>query len=134
LSGPIVVLDSGTVDQVTTNREFRLVLADLVEGGWTPLIPTVVLAEVVSGRPSDAPTNQAVKRIGTADTDQATARRAGQLRADAERASSRRVPGGIDAIVAAHAAGAEHGVVFTTDPGDLRRLLADHPGIVVERP
>lgn len=36
--------------------------------------------------------------------------------------------------VAAHAATAGHGVVFTTDPTDLRRLLADHPTIAVEKP
>ena len=44
------------------------------------------------------------------------------------------MPGGIDAIVAAHAAEAGAGVVFTTDPRDLRRLLADTRGVVVEKP
>ncbi|MEZ5206141.1 MAG: hypothetical protein R2690_03965 [Acidimicrobiales bacterium] len=134
MSAPRVVLDSGVVDLAETDQEFRWVVRDLVEGGWEAVIPTVVLAEAVTGRPTDAPVNRAVKRLGTKDTDQAVARRAGQLRSGAERAKSRRVPSGIDAIVAAHAADAGAGVVFTTDPIDLRRLLADFPQIAVERP
>ena len=134
MSAPRVVLDSGVVDLAETDQEFRWVVRDLVEGGWEAVIPTVVLAEAVTGRPTDAPVNRAVKRLGTKDTDQAVARRAGQLRSGAERAKSRRVPSGIDAIVAAHAADAGAGVVFTTDPLDLRRLLADFPQIAVERP
>ena len=79
--------------------------------------------------------NQLVRRLDTVDTDQATARRAGQLRYDATRSeTARRVPSGIDAIVAAHAAGAGVGVVFTTDPSDLGRLLANFSQIRVEKP
>jgi predicted nucleic acid-binding protein len=62
------------------------------------------------------------------------ARHAGILRFAVERSGGRRIPGGIDAIVAAHAAAAGSGLVFTTDPSDLRRLLADDPGVRVEKP
>ncbi len=134
MTEPVVVLDSGVIDLATTDREFRWVLRDLVDGGWTAVIPTVVLSEVITGRAEDAPTNQAVNRVGTVDTDQLVARRAGLLRYRAERSAGRRPPGGIDAIVAAHAVGAGGGVVFTTDPSDLRRLLVDHAHIRVERP
>ncbi|MEZ5143018.1 MAG: hypothetical protein R2726_10940 [Acidimicrobiales bacterium] len=134
MSDPVVVLDSGVVDQAVTNQEFRWVLRDLVEGGWVPVIPTVVLAEATTDRPTDAPVNQAVKQIGTIDTTPPTARLAGRLRYNVERSGAHRVPGGIDAIVAAHAAEAGAGVVFTTDPRDLRRLLADTRGVVVEKP
>jgi predicted nucleic acid-binding protein len=134
MTEPVVVLDAGVIDLATTDREFRWVLRDLVEGGWTAVIPTVVLAEAITGRARDAPTNQTVRRVGTVDTDQATARRAGLLRSRAERSAGRRPPGGIDAIVAAHAVEAGMGVVFTTDPADLRRLLIDHTRIRVEKP
>jgi predicted nucleic acid-binding protein len=40
----------------------------------------------------------------------------------------------LDAIIAAHAAEVGSGVVFTTDPADLRRLLAEYPRIAVEKP
>jgi predicted nucleic acid-binding protein len=131
---PVVVLDSGVVDRATTNQEFRCVLRDLVEGGWLPVIPTVVLAEGITGKHADAPANLAIKRLDTVDTDQATARHAGVLRHGVQRSGARRIPGGIDAIVAAHAAEIGVGAVFTTDPSDLRRLLADYPRIRVEMP
>ena len=129
-----MVLDSGVIDQATTNRNFRWVLRDLVERGWVPVIPTVVLAEAITGRREDAPVNQVINGLDTVDTTQATARRAGHLRFGVQRSGVRRVPSGIDAIVAAHAADAGTAVVFTTDPSDLRRLLADFPRIRVDRP
>jgi hypothetical protein len=129
-----VVLDSGVLDLAETNQEFRWLLRDLVEGGWEPSIPTVVLAEMVTGRPTDAPVNRVVKRLGTSGTSEALARRAGHLRYGVQRAASRRIPSGIDSIVAAHAAEVGSGVVFTTDPADLRRLLVDFPHITIQRP
>ncbi len=89
------------------------------------------LSEAIIGRPQDAPVNQVINRMGTVDTDQAAARRAGQLRFWVQRSGSRRTPTGIDAAHAAHAAEA---VVFTTDPTDLRRLLVDCPWVTVDKP
>jgi hypothetical protein len=134
VSDPVVVLDSGAIDQTIANPEFRWVLRDLIEDRWVPVIPTVVLSEVVPGRPQDAPVNQIVNRLGTVDTTRATARRAGHLRFGVLRSGVRQIPSGIDAIVAAHAADAGSGVVFSTDPIDLRRLLSDFPRIKVEEP
>ena len=134
MSNPTVVLDSGVIDRATGNQEFRGVLRDLVEHGWEPVIPTATLSEAITGRPQDAPVNQLVNRIGTVDTDEATARRAGQLRFRVERSGSRRKPTGNDAIVAAHAADADGSVVFTTDPSDLRRLLVDCQWVRVDKP
>jgi predicted nucleic acid-binding protein len=134
VSDPVVVLDSGVIDKAIANPEFRWVLRDLIGDGWVPVIPTVVLAEAITGRREDAPVNQVVNRLGTVDTPQATARRAGHLRFGVQRSGVRRIPSGIDAIVAAHAADAGSGVVFTTDPTDLRRLLAEFPRIKVEKP
>ena len=134
MSNPTVVLDSGVIDRATGNQEFRWVLRDLLEHGWEPVIPTVTLSESITGRPQDAPVNQLINRIGTVDTDQAMARRAGQLRFGVERSGARRTPTGIDAIVAAHAADTHEAVVFTSDPSDLRRLLVDCPWVKVEKP
>ena len=134
MSDPTIVLDSGVIDQVNANPEFRWLLRDLIENGWVPVIPTVVLAETITGRAQDAPVNQAVKRLGTVDTTEATARRAGQLRFAVQRSGARRIPSGIDAIVAAHASDAERSVVFTTDPTDIRRLLADFRRIIIDKP
>jgi len=133
MSAPVIVLDSGAVERVTTDRVVRAMVHDLLTDGWDPVIPTVTLAEAITGRPTDAPANQAINRLGTVTTDADTARRAGWLRTAVVRAGGRRVPSGIDAIVAAHAVGAGRGVVLTTDPVDLRRLLADHPSVAVTR-
>lgn len=133
MSEPVIVFDAGVIDQVVTNKEFRAVLDDLVRSGWEPIIPIPVLAEAITGRVTDAPANQAIGRIGTAVTDETLARHAGALRYTAARTAGRRTPSGIDAIVAAHAADAGVGVVFTTDPRDLRRLLAGNPRVRVER-
>ena len=134
MSEPVIVLDAGVLDRATTNHEFRWTLRELTDGGWTPVIPTVVLAEAITGRPEDAPVNHAVSRIGTAETGEATARLAGRLRYSVKRSGERKAPSGIDAIVAAHAAEAGRGVVFTTDLPDLERLLSDTPSIAVRKP
>jgi predicted nucleic acid-binding protein len=134
MSETVIVLDAGAIDQVVTNKEFRAVLDDLLRSGWIPIIPTAVLAEAITGRAMDAPANQAIGRIDTTVTDEPLARYAGALRYAAARTAGRRPPSGIDAIVAAHAADAGAGVVFTTDPGDLRRLLTSSPRVRVERP
>src|SRR5262249_3929999 len=99
-----------------------------------PIIPTPVLAESITGRPTDAPANQAISRIGTVLTDEPLACQAGAMRHVAARAAGRRAPSAIDAIVAAHAADAAVGVGSPTYPGDLRRLLLDHSRIRVEHP
>jgi hypothetical protein len=134
MTGPVIVLDSGAIDQVVRNKEFRGVVEGLLRSGWTPVTPTAVLAETITGRPTDAPANQVIGRIGTTVTDGLLARQAGALRRAAAETAGRRVPSGIDAIVAAHATDAGAGVVFTTDPADIRRLLAPTPRIRVERP
>jgi hypothetical protein len=134
VSEPAVVFDSGAIDQAATNGEFRSVLRSLLEDGWSPVLPTVVLAEAITGRPDDAPANQVIRRLGTVDTSQATARRAGHLRFSVQRTGVRRMPSGIDAVVAAHAVDAGRAVVFTADTTDLRRLLVEYPRIAVEKP
>ena len=134
MKGPAAVLDAGVVDRAATDREFRDHLRGLVQAGLTPIIPAVVLAEALTGTGRDAPVNLTLRRFGTTLTDERIARQAGRLRSDAAVDGGRRVPSGIDAIVASHAVDAESGVVFTTDPSDLRRLLANHPRIAVRKP
>ena len=134
MSEPAVVFDSGVIDEAATNGEFRSVLRELLENGWSPVVPTVVLSEAITGRPDDAPANQVIRRLDSVDTSQATARRAGHLRFSVQRTGVRRIPSGIDAIVAAHAVDVGRAVVFTTDTTDLRRLLVEYPRIAVEKP
>lgn len=128
-----MVLDSGAVDRATADRWLRSVIKDMVRAGVEVLVPVAILAEAITGTGRDAPANQTIKRFGTTEADEALARHAGHLRYRSMRqAGGRRLPSGIDAIVAAHAASAFEAIVFTTDPSDLRRLLAGHSNVRVE--
>ena len=125
-----IVLDTGALDRVTTDRTIRRAVDRLLQAGWSAHVPTVVLAEAITGRATDARVNQTLRRTGTTLTTAPTARLAGRLRGNVARAG-RESPSGIDALVAAHAAEATRAVVFTTDPSDLRALLTDHTRAVV---
>lgn len=134
VTGNSVVLDSGVLDQASADRRIRLKIQRLATPDRPVVIPTIVLAEATTGRREDAPVNQTVKRFGTVTTDEGIARRAGVLRHRVVQQGDRRAPSAVDAIVAAHAVDTEAGMVLTTDPADLRRLLVEHPKILVEKP
>ena len=129
-----LVLDAGVLDRVTTSAEFRGVVRELLHAGWDIVVPTVVLAEALTGNRTDAPANATIARTGTHVTTEHVARRAGQLRSTALRAGGRRHPSGIDAIVAAHALDANKSVIFTTDVQDMRLLLDGHASVRIEAP
>jgi len=56
----LVVLDSGAVERVESSKILRGILRRLVEVGADVVIPTVVLAEAVTGRATDAVVNRVV--------------------------------------------------------------------------
>lgn len=129
----LVVLDSGAVERVESNKIMRGMLRRLVEDGADVAIPAIVLAEAVTGRSADAVVNRVVARFGTVTTSEAFARRAGALRHRLPK-SRRARASAVDAVVAAHAVlGALSTVVFTTDVEDLTSLLSGHRHVRVER-
>jgi hypothetical protein len=129
----LVVLDSGALERVESDKIMRGVLRGLVEDGADVAIPTVVLAETVTGRPADAAVNRVVARFGTVTTEEAVARRAGALRHRLPKARRADVSA-VDAIVAARAVfSGVSTVVFTTDVGDLAALVAGQGDVKIER-
>jgi hypothetical protein len=129
----LVVLDSGAIERVESSKILRGLLRRLIEDGAEVAIPTVVLAETVTGRPADAIVNRVVARFGTVTTHEATARRAGALRYRLPKAR-RAQTSAVDAIVAAHAVlSASSTLVFTTDVKDLAALVSGQPHVRVER-
>jgi hypothetical protein len=129
----LVVLDSGALERVESSKILRGILRRLVEGGADVVIPTVVLAEAVTGRATDAVVNRVVARFGTVVTPEAIARRAGALRHSLPKAR-RAKTSAVDAIVAAHAVlGAKSAVLITTDADDLTGLVSAHGHVRVER-
>ncbi len=114
-----LVLDSGGVSALATgdlraNRLFRRA----VRKGYVVVIPTPVLAEVYSGRATDASMDRVVKDVEfLIPTSVSVARRAGELRS---RSGVRDV---VDAIVVAEASVVPDSIVLTSDASDIRSLI-----------
>lgn len=91
-------------------------------------MPMVVLAETVRGSgPRDAAVNLTLNQFAPhRPLDEPTARVAGALLAAAGSNST------VDALVAAEALRRAPATLITSDPDDLRTLLAGHRGVVVE--
>ena len=133
MSSGIVVLDAGAVERLTDSHDAQAALGAAARRGWVFAIPTVVLAECLTGTERDAKANRLIKKLGTVQTTESIARTAAHLRHGVERVGRQRVPSAVDAIVAAHAIHLDAEAIVTTDVTDLRRLLANRPDIGVER-
>lgn len=117
----MLILDSGGLsylgrrnqDAVATIRVF------VRDGLWPPVVPSVVLAESITGRQrNDANVNRLLKTCEVVEgLPEALARRAGELRFRAQRGSA------VDSILVATAE--PTGIVLTGDDKDLA-ALANH--------
>jgi predicted nucleic acid-binding protein len=132
---PRIVLDSGGLTALVggshTAREW---LRWIVDHDGTISVPTPILVECTTGDGArDAEVNRVLGILERAaavlvSPGAATARRAGAMRFRA------RTDDGIDALVAAEASGDESAaVILTSDPDDLRKLLADHTHVHVQK-
>jgi hypothetical protein len=124
-----LVLDSGGLSRLSqrTRRAAALIDALREEHLWPPVVPTMVLAKSTTGSArTDANTNRLIK---TCDVEpivaEATARRAGMLRARARAGSA------VDALVVAVAE--PGGTVLTGDPKDLEALAAHADDVAIAR-
>jgi predicted nucleic acid-binding protein len=124
----MLILDSGGVSRLAKRDRdtAALIIALRRRGLWPPIVPTVVLAESLTGSAKrDANTNRLVKACDVRPSvSERVARRAAELRTKARRGSA------VDALVAAIA---EPGsAVLTSDGADLRALAANAADIVIE--
>jgi hypothetical protein len=124
----MLVLDSGGVSFLAQRSRASVALLAALrrDGLWPAMVPSVVLAECLTGQPGrDAVTNRFLKTCDIAEfAPQALARRAAALRTQARRGSA------VDALVVA--AAEPGGVVLTSDAGDLRALAEHATGVAVE--
>ncbi|MFN8035983.1 MAG: PIN domain-containing protein [Acidimicrobiia bacterium] len=122
-----LILDSGAVIALARlDMRARAYLARARELGVEVEIPVVVLAETLRGGPSDAAVHRVVNAVGeTPPTTDPMGRRAGSFLAAFPN------PGVADALVVAQAVERGASLILTSDPGDLARLAADHPDVVV---
>lgn len=102
----------------------RAQLAELRRRGlWPAQVPTVVLAETLTGdHRRDFHLNRLLRTCQIRDVDQTQAREAARLRAATGRAGT---ISAVDAVVAAVASTRPESIVLTSDPQDLR-ALAEH--------
>ena len=124
-----LVLDSGGVSRLSRRRQDTAALVAVFarDGLWPPLVPSIVLAESLSGRPhTDALVNRLLKTCNVIEElPERLARRAAALRALAGRGSA------VDAVVVATAE--PDGAVLGGDLEDLRSLAAHATGVVIHR-
>lgn len=125
----MLVLDSGGLSRLSqrNRRAAALIEALQAESLWPPVVPTIVLAESTTGAArTDANINRLLKSCDVEPVvAEATARRAGHLRARARRGSA------VDALLVAVAE--PDGTVLTGDAEDLEAVAAHADGVVVER-
>lgn len=114
-----LVLDSGGVSALAGHRARLAALRQ--RGAWPPQVPTVVLAEVLTGdHRRDFHENHLLRMCQIRSVDEDMARKAARMRTASGRADD---ISATDAIVAAFAVGIGDSVVLTSDPIDLADLV-----------
>lgn len=117
---PSVVLDSEGLWAVARNTEDARAVIDLaIRGGSLVIVPSIVLAETLTGGPQDAPVNQVLSKVTVVSITEDLARDAALLK---RKSGMTGVEHTIDAIVVAVSASQGGGVVLTSDPGDIKQL------------
>ena len=120
-----LILDSGAVIALSRGEDRpRALLRRAVELGMDIRIPVAVLAETLRGGARDAPIHRVRNAVDVFPTEERTSRLAGSLLGATGGTNA------VDALVAAEAVLSEADVL-TTDPDDLRALLAKHPRVAV---
>lgn len=124
----MLVLDSGGVSRLAQRDQATaaLIVALRRRGLWPAVVPTVVLAESLTGSAArDVNTNRFLKTCDVRPTvSERVARRAADLRTKARKGSA------VDALVVAIAE--PGGTVLTSDGDDLRSLAASAADVVVD--
>lgn len=125
----LLVLDSGGVTRLARHHQDTVAIITVFkrDGLWPPIVPSVVLAESLSGRQrADALVSCLLKTCDIVEElPERVARRAGALRALAGQGST------VDAVVVAMAE--PGGAVLGSDLKDLRALAAYADDVVVHR-
>ena len=113
-----LILDSGGISALTGQRARLAELRN--QGLWPPQIPTIVLAEALTGDARrDFHTNRLLRACQIRDVDEHQSREGARLRTATGRASK---ISAVDAVVAAFAGARPDPVVLTSDPRDLGAL------------
>ncbi|MGH3782848.1 MAG: PIN domain-containing protein [Pseudonocardiaceae bacterium] len=122
-----LILDSGAVISWSRgDARTRAVLREAVARHVELRVPVVVLAETLRGGARDAPVNRVLKAVGMAATAPDAGREAGRLLGRTGGCNT------ADALVAAEALAIPGSTVLTSDPHDMRALLAGQDGTGIQ--
>jgi len=125
----VLILDSGGLSYLAKRNQVAVatIRAFVRDGLWPPVVPSVVLAESLTGRQRiDANLNRLLKTCNVVEElPEALVRRAGELRFRARRGSA------VDAILVAIAEPA--GTVLTGDEDDLNALAGRADRVTIQR-
>lgn len=125
----MLILDSGGLSFLAKrNQDAAATIRVFVRDGlWPPVVPSVVLAESITGRQrNDANLNRLLKTCDVVEElPEALARRAGELRSRARQGSA------VDSIVVATAE--PDGTVLTGDVEDLHALAIHADRVTIRR-
>lgn len=122
-----LILDAGAVIGLSrADVRARAALTAALEAGAEVSVPAVVVAETVRGGPADAPVNRVLKAVGEIDVaGEPVGRTAGRLLGSTGSTAT------VDAVVVATAVEAGGAVILTGDAGDIGRLAAGEPQVVI---
>ncbi|MCL2849103.1 MAG: type II toxin-antitoxin system VapC family toxin [Micrococcales bacterium] len=126
MTGRTAVLDCEALAAMARrDARTRPVLASLVGKRQRMVVPAVILAELMTGKPTDAAVWHTVNRLVMVDTDAHIAADAGARRDRASGIRPKKRDLTIDALVVATAARFAPAVIITGDPDDIRLLVGE---------
>ncbi|WP_170304550.1 PIN domain-containing protein [Microlunatus speluncae] len=127
-----VVLDTEAVSAVARReRGMAELLEAALRNDQRVVVPSLVLAELMTGALRDAAIWHLIRRLPVIDIDARIAARAGTLREQAAANRRKKRDLTVDSVVASVAVTVEPAAVVTADPEDFRLLTAGHDVTVV---
>jgi predicted nucleic acid-binding protein len=125
VSGPTLILDSAAFSSISRQEPSgQVILMAALANDQRVVVPTVVLAEVMTGKANDAAHWHTLGRLVVCDATARIAARAGALREHAESVRRKKRDLTVDAIVASTAMEYAPAVILTADVGDMSLLLS----------
>jgi len=127
-----VVLDAEALSSIAAGRNTKVMA--LIQGTWDidarVLFPTIILSEIITGKPSDASVWRIANKVTSVDLTVRIAVQAGRLRARAGNVRKKKKDLTVDAIVASTAILWAPSLLITGDADDLC-LLTEGSGVKV---
>lgn len=125
----LLVLDSGGLSAIAQRSGDAIATLEMSRAAAARVVvPSVVIAESLRGDAADAPTNQVLSGVATAEIGEREAREAARLKRASRMTGVQHT---IDALVVAVASLAGGGAILTSDVDDIAALVAGRPDVAI---